>query len=164
MRTLSFSDRYYFKSRCFSEQKVRPLTFPVVKSYLLQTLLNNRVPSLSEFVRLNVDFVAKSSPESNDHAALNGTWKRRFVTIADILGRKIGSVGLIKENFGDPAVIKDAEKLFKPNSEQVVAEKNKEIARLHNGVGYNEVGCIAISTKDHLPNDINAIDPKPERK
>jgi len=73
----------------------------------------------------------------------------------------VGTVGLIRENFGDPNVVKDAEKLNKtlqPNSDKIIAEKGKLIAKIHSDVGYNELGCLAISTKNYLPNEINAID------
>ncbi|CAG8749682.1 4063_t:CDS:2 [Dentiscutata erythropus] len=35
---------------------------------------------ISEFVRLHIDFIARSPPESNQTAALQGAWTKRFTT------------------------------------------------------------------------------------
>ncbi|CAG8754961.1 9413_t:CDS:2, partial [Funneliformis caledonium] len=43
-----------------------------LKSYFLRTSENNLVPTLSEFIRLNTDLVARSPPDSNKSAALQG--------------------------------------------------------------------------------------------
>jgi len=51
--------------------------------------------------------------------------------------------------------MEELEKIFQPNSKGIVNEKNKTIAKIH-----NEVGAFVISTKNHLPNDINSIDPE----
>ena len=55
----------------------------VLKSYFQRVSENNYVPLLSEFVSLNIDFIARSSPKTNEK--LNGTWNKRFVTAAEIL-------------------------------------------------------------------------------
>jgi len=46
-----------------------------------------------------------------------------------------------------------ANTIFQPTEDNIVAEKSKVSARLH-----NEIGGIVVFTKNHLPNDINAID------
>ncbi|CAG8689463.1 3673_t:CDS:2, partial [Ambispora gerdemannii] len=45
----------------------------------------NVIPSLSEFVRLNVDFVARSSTQTSDLLGLEGAWAKRFDSTAKIL-------------------------------------------------------------------------------
>ncbi|GBC11031.2 hypothetical protein GLOIN_2v1868900 [Rhizophagus irregularis DAOM 181602=DAOM 197198] len=49
-----------------------PYIFEALKSYFLRTSENNLVPTLSEFIRLNTDLVARSPPDSNKSAALQG--------------------------------------------------------------------------------------------
>ncbi|RUS21441.1 hypothetical protein BC938DRAFT_475409 [Jimgerdemannia flammicorona] len=61
-----------------------PLGFETMKSYF--ALEKKDAPSLRDFIRLNIDFVARSSPDTNDFAALNGAWKNRFLTTAKLLG------------------------------------------------------------------------------
>ena len=67
-----------------------------------------------------------------------------------------GSLG-IKNVLGKsfaPEVAEDAKKLFQlTNNNTIIAEKSKIVAKLH-----IEIGNITISTKNHLPNDINAVD------
>ncbi|CAG8811604.1 13345_t:CDS:1, partial [Racocetra fulgida] len=51
-----------------------------------RTVENKAIPKFSEFIHLHIDIVAKSLPESNQEAALNGTWIKRFTTTATIFG------------------------------------------------------------------------------
>jgi len=70
--------------------------------------------------------------------------------------KNYGSLG-IKSVLGKsfaPEVAEDAKKLFQvTNDNTIIAEKNNIVARLH-----IEIGNITISTKNHLPNNINAVD------
>ncbi|CAG8729442.1 18135_t:CDS:2, partial [Rhizophagus irregularis] len=59
-----------------------PYIFEALKSYFLRTSENNLVPTLSEFIRLNTDLVARSPPDSNKSAALQGAWAKRFTYVA----------------------------------------------------------------------------------
>ncbi|CAG8853702.1 15286_t:CDS:2, partial [Gigaspora margarita] len=63
-----------------------PYAFEVLKLYFLWTLENNITPVFSEFIRLHIDFVARSPPESNQSSALQDAWIKRFTTAATILG------------------------------------------------------------------------------
>ena len=49
---------------------------------------------------------------------------------------------------------KQIQNVLQPNQEKVVAEKNKTIAKLDDGIS----GTCFISTKAKLPNDIQAMD------
>jgi diadenosine tetraphosphate (Ap4A) HIT family hydrolase len=78
-----------------------------------------------------------------------------------------GNVSIILKHFQTPDFKKNKEKFEKTfliNSEKMISEKGKLIARLHDGKEINTftneelVAIIAISTKAHLPNDIQAID------
>ncbi|UZO05440.1 uncharacterized protein OCT59_025790 [Rhizophagus irregularis] len=62
-----------------------PYIFEALKSYFLRTSENNLVPTLSEFIRLNTDLVARSPPDSNKSAALQGAWAKRFTYVASVL-------------------------------------------------------------------------------
>ncbi|CAI2192059.1 7259_t:CDS:2 [Funneliformis geosporum] len=73
-----------------------PYGFDVLKSYFQRVSENNHVPILSEFVSLNINFIARSSPKTNEK--LNGTWNKRFVTAADILKIKESVVPLPSDN------------------------------------------------------------------
>jgi len=44
---------------------------------------------------------------------------------------------------------------LQPIADNIIAERSKVIARLHNETSF---GYTIISTKEHLPNDINAVD------
>jgi len=56
--------------------------------------------------------------------------------------------------------------ILQPNSEGIVKEKDKILAKLQDGRNFPNFGLesltrvVAISTKNHLPNDINSIDPE----
>ncbi|CAG8553436.1 25905_t:CDS:2 [Dentiscutata erythropus] len=63
-----------------------PYAFEELKLYFLWTLENNIAPVFSEFIRLHIDFVARSPPESNQLSALQGAWIKRFTSAATILG------------------------------------------------------------------------------
>ena len=54
-----------------------------------------------------------------------------------------------------PEQIKITKEKLKSNSDNIIIEKSKVIAKLRNEVSF---GYTTISTKKHLPNDINAID------
>ena len=54
-----------------------------------------------------------------------------------------------------PEQIELTKRTLKPNSDNVIAEKSKVIAKLNNETAF---GYTVISTKNHLPNDINAVD------
>ncbi|CAG8683960.1 16563_t:CDS:2, partial [Acaulospora colombiana] len=58
------------------------------KTYFAWATEQNVIPSLSEFVRLNVDFIARSSPFSSDLLGLEGAWKKRFELASNILRTK----------------------------------------------------------------------------
>jgi hypothetical protein len=70
--------------------------------------------------------------------------------------KNYGSLG-IKSVLGKsfaPEVAEDAKKLFQvTNDNIIIAEKSKIVAKLH-----IEIGNTTIPTKNHLPNDINAVD------
>ena len=51
--------------------------------------------------------------------------------------------------------IKITKEKLKPNSDNIIIEKSKVVAKLRNEVSF---GYTTISTKKHLPNDINVID------
>ncbi|CAG8647232.1 10166_t:CDS:2, partial [Diversispora eburnea] len=70
------------------------------KSYFAWASDQNVIPSLSEFVRLNVDFVARSTPKSNELLALEGSWIKRFELASNILRTKESTLRL-------PKIIKD---------------------------------------------------------
>ncbi|CAG8656216.1 11515_t:CDS:2, partial [Acaulospora morrowiae] len=61
------------------------IKFSVFKSYFTWASNQNVIPSLSEFVRLNVDFVARSSTQTSDLLGLEGAWAKRFDSTAEIL-------------------------------------------------------------------------------
>ncbi|CAB4409816.1 unnamed protein product [Rhizophagus irregularis] len=65
-----------------------PHGFEVLKSYFLQASKRNVVPSLSEFINLNGDYVARLTPKSNNPLALDGAWTKRFSSAANILNIK----------------------------------------------------------------------------
>jgi hypothetical protein len=54
----------------------------------LQASKRNFVPSLSEFINLNDDYVARLTPKSNNPLALDGAWTKRFSSAANILNIK----------------------------------------------------------------------------
>lgn len=60
------------------------INFSVFKSYFTWASDQNVIP-LSEFVRLNVDFVARSSTQTSDLLGLKGAWAKRFDLTAKIL-------------------------------------------------------------------------------
>src|SRR6185369_263583 len=64
-----------------------------------------------------------------------------------------GEVGRIMGKRVTPEVAEKIRNGFQPATDNIIAEKSKVIARLH-----DEIGTIAISTKEHLSGDINAID------
>lgn len=66
-----------------------PFAFEEIKKYIKHASECGTVPSLSGFVRQNTDLVVRSPPEGTDFNALNGTWKKRFMTTAEILNVKI---------------------------------------------------------------------------
>jgi len=68
------------------------LHFVVLKPYFLQALEKKYVPSLAEFICLNVDFVAGSPPATTDVTGLTGIWTKRFATAASLLGIENGSI------------------------------------------------------------------------
>lgn len=65
-----------------------PFAFEEIKKYIKHASECGTVPSLSGFVRQNTDLVVRSPPEGTDFNALNGTWKKRFMTTAEILNVK----------------------------------------------------------------------------
>ncbi|CAG8614229.1 11295_t:CDS:10, partial [Diversispora eburnea] len=65
-----------------SQQKKKPYVF---KSYFAWASERDVVPSLSEFVQLNTDFVARSSTQTSDLQGLEGAWAKRFDLTAKIL-------------------------------------------------------------------------------
>ncbi|CAG8613852.1 8196_t:CDS:2 [Paraglomus brasilianum] len=77
-----------------------PRGFEVLKPYFLQALEKKYVPSLAEFIRLNVDFVAGSPPATTDVTGLTGIWTKRFATAASLLGIENGSVVPCPSNGG----------------------------------------------------------------
>ena len=54
-----------------------------------------------------------------------------------------------------PEQIETSKEAFQPNADNIIAERDKIIARLHND---KHLGYTTISTKKHLPNDIKSID------
>ena len=64
-----------------------------------------------------------------------------------------GSEGAYEQ--ATPEQIKITKEKLKPNSDNIIIEKSKVVAKLRNEVSF---GYTTISTKEHLPNDINAID------
>jgi len=64
-----------------------------------------------------------------------------------------GSKGAYKK--ATPEQIKITKEKLKPNSDNIIIEKSEVIAKLRNEISF---GYTTISTKKHLPNDINAID------
>ncbi|RGB28526.1 hypothetical protein C1646_673161 [Rhizophagus diaphanus] len=55
----------------------------IIHPYIFEE--NNLVPTLSEFIRLNTDLVARSPPDSNKSAALQGACAKRFTYVASVL-------------------------------------------------------------------------------
>lgn len=60
--------------------------FSALKSYFEKALEEKGVPSLRDFVRLNIDFIVRSPPDTNGIMSLSGAWTRRFLTTAKLLG------------------------------------------------------------------------------
>ncbi|RHZ59534.1 hypothetical protein Glove_363g45 [Diversispora epigaea] len=71
-----------------SQQKKKPYGFDIFKSYFAWASERDIVPSLSEFVQLNTDFVARSSTQTSDLSGLEGAWAKRFDLTAKILNTK----------------------------------------------------------------------------
>ncbi|CAG8823778.1 11036_t:CDS:10, partial [Gigaspora margarita] len=59
-----------------------------IKKYIEQASECGTIPSLSGFVRQNTDLVVRSPPKGTDFNSLDGTWKKRFMTTAEILNVK----------------------------------------------------------------------------
>lgn len=59
-----------------------------IKKYLEQASECGSVPSLSGFVRENTDLVVRSPPKGHDFNSLDGAWKKRFRSTAEILNIK----------------------------------------------------------------------------
>ncbi len=57
--------------------------------------MGNVTPSLSEFVRLNVDFVASSSIQTSDLLGLKGAWAKHF----DLAAKILNTEGSISQSF-----------------------------------------------------------------
>ncbi|CAG8604089.1 35622_t:CDS:2, partial [Racocetra persica] len=67
-----------------SEQEEKPFGF-TIKSYIESASECNVIPSFSEFVRLNADFIVRSSTKTSDLQGLEGAWAKRFDLTARIL-------------------------------------------------------------------------------
>jgi len=68
-----------------------------------------------------------------------------------------GSIGTAAVfNPGTAEESKQAEEALRPNKDGIVAERSEVIAKLHNEFAR---GCVTVSTKKHVPNDIEAITP-----
>ncbi|RIB19368.1 hypothetical protein C2G38_2182035 [Gigaspora rosea] len=65
-----------------------PYAFEILKLYFLWTLENIITLVFSEFIHLHIDFVARSSLESNQSSALQGALINWFTTAATILGSR----------------------------------------------------------------------------
>ncbi|CAG8658184.1 9113_t:CDS:2, partial [Paraglomus brasilianum] len=61
----------------------------VLKSYFESASERDVVPSLSEFVQLNTDFVSKPTPRSNHPLALESAWTKRFESTAKLLNSRL---------------------------------------------------------------------------
>ncbi|RUS22741.1 hypothetical protein BC937DRAFT_87485 [Endogone sp. FLAS-F59071] len=85
---------YGYKSQYFSEKYTvsyiclpdNPSFFLAITSYFAKALEEKDVPSLKDFIRLNIDFVAGSPPNTSDFSALSGAWTHRFLSSAKLLG------------------------------------------------------------------------------
>ncbi|CAG8585714.1 22758_t:CDS:10, partial [Racocetra persica] len=85
--------------------------FMVLKSYLIQTTKDKRVPSLSEFVRLNTNFIARLS--KNSKKKFQNTWKKRFLLVTtdkpnwNLFKREIRHKSDIVQSYMDLSDIED---------------------------------------------------------
>lgn len=114
--------------------------------------------------RVSIPVGEKGSQNTPPHfyVRLVPKYKKGKGTVAVPINMKLGP---------DPDFV-EHQKKFQTTFQQLndgglVAEKTKVIAKFHNDAGLfpthtNEkpVGLLSISTKNHLPNDINAIDEK----
>ncbi|CAG8465092.1 16257_t:CDS:2, partial [Racocetra fulgida] len=66
--------------------------FLEIKKYIEQALECGTVLSLSGFVRQNTDLVVRFPPKGTDFNSLDGTWKKRFMTTAEIFNTKENKV------------------------------------------------------------------------
>ncbi|RIB00337.1 hypothetical protein C2G38_2130079 [Gigaspora rosea] len=80
--------QFVYSLPSMSQQKKEPYGFDVLESYFLWTLEQEIVPRFSEFVRLNVDSIARLS-KTNNCVELHRTWKKRFISAAEIMKIKM---------------------------------------------------------------------------
>ncbi|CAG8660010.1 7823_t:CDS:10, partial [Ambispora leptoticha] len=93
-----------------------------IKKYIEQTSECGTVPSLSGFVRQNIDLVVRSPPKGTDFNGLDGTWKKRFITTAKILN--------VKESFALARVMWEAPVRFRPGSIKINAPNWNSIVEM----------------------------------
>ncbi|CAG8539153.1 7746_t:CDS:10 [Ambispora leptoticha] len=103
-----------------------PYGFDILKSYFQRASENDRAPTLSEFVSLNVDFIARSSPKTNEK--LNGTWNKRFVTAAEILKIKESVVPLPSDNVEASVVVDEPDwsRVFEERFKMQISSSRRE--------------------------------------